>query len=297
MKKILFLIFLFASGNANAEVNIFACEPEWKSLAEEIGGNKVTAISATTYKQDPHYIRAKPSLLAAIRKADLVICTGAGLEVGWLPVLMQKAAAQQTLAGNVGNLMVADYVNLLAKPQSLDRSQGDVHPEGNPHIHLNPYNILKAGAELNSRLGKIDPDNKAEYQKNWQSFEARWKQKVAAWEADAKSLKGVQVVAHHDSWIYLLDWLGIKQVAKLEPKPGIPPTTGHLEEVLQTLKTNRAGLIIRAPFNSEQASDWLADKAAIPAVVLPYTVSNEGEPKDLFALYDGIIKGLKQYAK
>lgn len=284
MKKILFLILLLAAQPAQAAVNVFACEPEWKSLAEEIGRENVKAFSATSYRQDPHHVRAKPSLLANMRSADLIICSGAGLEVGWLPVLMQKSARS-----SAEKLMAADYVDVIGKRNSVDRSMGDVHPEGNPHIQLNPYNILKVGAELTSRFESIDPENKVSYRKNWQEFEGRWKLKTKEWEREAASLKGQAVIVHHESWDYLLGWLGIRQVASLEPKPGVPPTTGHLESLLNL----KAAAIIRAPFNSDEASNWLSEKTGIPAIVLPFTVNSEGEPKDLFQMFDQIISGLK----
>ena len=164
---------LFAATPANAAVNIFACEPEWKSLAEEIGKENVDALSATSYRQDPHHVRAKPSLLANIRKADLIICSGAGLEVGWLPILMQKSASAKA-----ETLIASNYVRVLEKPAKVDRSMGDVHPEGNPHIQLSPYNILLVGKELTARLEKINPENKEAYQENWQQFEKKWKSKI-----------------------------------------------------------------------------------------------------------------------
>ena len=297
MQKLFFIIaFLFATP-AHAEINVFACEPEWKSLAEKIGGKNITAISATSYKQDPHFATARPGLLAAMRKADLVICSGAGLEVGWLPVLLQKSGSTQTQTGGKGNLMAADYVLILEKPQTIDRSNGDVHPEGNPHIHLNPYNILKVGNELAKRFEATDPSNKALYQQNWNEFETKWKQKISIWEKQAAPLKNMAVITHHNAWAYLFDWLKIKQVATLEDKPGIPPSTSHLEELVNIAKTQRPAVIIRSAYNPTNASEWLSEKTGVKATELPFTVNEEGKPQDIIALFDQIINSLGEYAR
>ena len=154
---------------ANAAVNIFACEPEWAALAREIGGEKVEVFSATSAQQDPHHIRARPSLIAAMRKADLVICSGGGLEEGWLPILLQRAG-EKLQKGGSGSLMATDYVKILEKPEVLDRSLGHLHAEGNPHLHLNPHNILSVASELNERLKIIDSANISTYQSSFNSF-------------------------------------------------------------------------------------------------------------------------------
>ncbi len=277
---------------AQAEVKIFACEPEWAALAKEIGGDKVEAFSATHARQDPHYIRARPSLIAKARKADLILCSGAGLEVGWLPILLQKAGGG-VQPGTVGYLMAAEVVPVLEKPAVVDRSMGDIHPEGNPHVHLNPHNVRLVAKELSKRLESIDAANADFYQSRLEDFAVRWSQSIVRWENQASGLKGVPVVVHHKAFIYLLDWLGLKLVASLEPKPGIPPTTSHLEGLLQQLKSKPADVIIRTPHESNDASEWLSEKTGIPAIVLPYTIAGDAESGDLFALFDRSISLLK----
>ncbi len=278
---------------AQAKVNIFACEPEWAALAREIGADKVTTFAATHAKQDPHYIRARPSLIAKTRRADLLICSGAGLEVGWLPILLQKAGAD-VQPGSAGYLMASKFVPILEKPAVVDRSMGDVHPDGNPHVHLNPHNLLLIAKELTKRLQSIDTSNAGFYSNQLQSFTSRWQQAIAAWEKQASSLKGTPVVVHHKAFSYLLDWLQLKQVASLEPKPGIPPTTSHLESLLQQLKAKPADVIIRSPYEPDDAGEWLSEKTGTPALVLPYTIGGDAESNDLFALFDRSIKLLKE---
>ena len=281
-----------ATRTVQAEVNIFACEPEWAALAEEIGGDKVKTFAATHARQDPHHIRARPSLIAKVRHADLILCSGAGLEQGWLPILVRKAAAD-VQPGTDGYLAAAEIVPILEKPTVLDRSLGDIHPEGNPHVHLNPQNILLVARVLTKRLESIDSANAAYYRGRLKDFTSRWKQAMANWKKKASILKGKTVVVHHRAFSYFLNWLDMKAVASLEPKPGIPPTTSHLEGLLQQLKAKSADLIIRTPYEPDKASEWLSEKTAIPAVVLPYTIDGVGESGSLFALFDRSITILK----
>ena len=275
-----------------AKMSVFACEPEWASLAEEIGGEKITAFSATSARQDPHHIRARPSLIAKVRRADVLICSGAGLEVGWLPILLQKGSAK-VQPGSLGFLMAAEQVPLLEKPVVIDRSLGDIHPEGNPHVHLNPHHILLIAKNLTNRLVKIDNINETFYRQRFQNFSKRWRQSIKEWETQASILKNQTVVVHHRSFSYLIDWLGLKQAASLEPKPGIPPTTSHLESLLQQFKSRPAMLIMRSPSDSDEASQWLADKTTMPAIILPYTVGGDEQSSDLFKLFDRTIRLLR----
>lgn len=160
--------------HAQAKINIFACEPEWGALAREIGGDAVEIYMASTATQNIHFLRAKPSLLAAMRKADLVFCNGASLETGWLPVLLQKAGGPDVQPGTRGYLLAADQVKKLDVPAKVDRSMGDVHPDGNPHILLDPGNILAVAEALADRLETVDPQNAETYRKNLSAFRSRW---------------------------------------------------------------------------------------------------------------------------
>ncbi len=296
MKRQLGLVLLgllcTLSRTAQAELNIFACEPEWAALAEEIGGDKVKTFAATHARQDPHHIRARPSLIAKARRADLILCSGAGLEAGWLPILLQKSGGT-VQPGTKGFLAAADIVPILEKPKVLDRSLGDIHPEGNPHVHLNPQNVLLVARELAKRLESIDAANAAFYRDRLKDFTSRWEQAMAGWKKKVASLKGKSVVVHHKAFSYLLDWLDMKVVASLEPKPGIPPTTSHLEGLLKQLKKRPADLIIRTPYEPDKASEWLSEKTAIEDVVLPYTINGVAESGSLFALFDRSIELLK----
>jgi zinc/manganese transport system substrate-binding protein len=281
-----------SSTQAQAKVNIFACAPEWASLSKEIGGDLVKVYTATKANQDVHYMRAKPSLLAAMRKADLVFCSGASLESGWLPILLQKAGGPDVQAHTTGWLMASDYVQKLEMDEGADRGDGHVHPEGNPHVHLNPHNITKIAAVLADRLYQIDEANVTTYSKNYEDFTNKWAQMIAQWEVQAKPLQGANVVIYHKSWSYLVDWLGLNVVAALEPKPGLPPTAAHLKTVLNSIEKNKARAILIAPYEDEKAAKWLHEKSSIPILRLPYTVGGNNRAVDLVSLFDDTIQKL-----
>ena len=295
LKKIITLIIIqlsFSNTLIAKELNVFSCEPEWKSLAEEIGGEKITAFSATHAKQDPHHIRARPSLISKIRRADLIFCSGAGLEVGWMPILIQKARAE-VQPGSIGYLMASKYTPIIDVPKSIDRGHGDVHPEGNPHVHLDPNNIPIIAKELFRRLVILDPTNKSFYNSRYNNFISRWKRSLLEWEKEIQSIKGKNIVIHHKSFDYMFNWMGLKEVAALEVKPGIPPTAAHLNDILQTVNIDTVDLIVVSPYDPPKGANWLSNKTKIPFVILPYTIGGNEESNNLFALFDSSIKILQ----
>ena len=277
---------------AHAALHVFACEPEWGTLAQELGGSLVDVSVATSALQDPHQIQAKPSLIARARNADLVVCTGAELEIGWLPVLLQQSGNAKVQPGQPGNFAAADYVRKLDVPSQLDRSQGDVHAAGNPHIQTDPRNIAQVAAALGARLQQLDPSHASQYAKAQADFAQRWQQAIARWTAQAAPLKGAPVVSQHKAFVYLYDWLGLKEVAVLEPKPGVEPTASHLQEVLSTLKGAPARMVLYAAYQDPRPSEWLSKNAGIPAVKVPFTVGGTDGAKDLFGLFDDTLARL-----
>ena len=277
---------------AHAALHVFACEPEWGALAQELGGSLVDVSVATNALQDPHQIQAKPSLIARARNADLVVCTGAELEVGWLPVLLQQSGNAKLQPGLPGNFAAADYVKKLEVPGLVDRSQGDVHASGNPHIQTDPRNIALVAVALGARLQQIDPAHAADYAKAQASFSQRWQQATLRWTAQAAPIRGFAVVSQHKAFVYLYDWLGLKEVAVLEPKPGVEPTASHLQEVLAALKGTPAKMVLYAAYQDSRPSDWLSKNDGIPAVKIPFTVGGTDGAKDLFSLFDDTVARL-----
>lgn len=282
---------------AQAAVRALACEPEWGALLQEIGGDKVDVVVAIGPLQDAHRVQAKPSLLARARNADLTVCSGSELEIGWLPILTQQSGNPKIQPGQPGSFFASDFVDKLDVPSSVDRSQGDVHPEGNPHVQTDARNIARIGAALALRLAQVDAANGAYYAAREKDFAARWSAAIARWEARAAPLRGVAIVAHHKEWSYLERWLGMREVAQLEPKPGLEPSAAHLQGLLELLKTNPAKMIVHAAYQEPRASDWLAERTRLPVVKLPYTVGGTERAKDLFGLFDDTIDRLLAGAK
>lgn len=283
---------LTLTGGAQAALRVFACEPEWAALATAIGGDKVSVYTATTALQDPHRIEARPSLIARARNANLLVCTGAELEIGWLPVILADAANRAILPGQPGHFMAADHVTLLEKPTLIDRSAGDVHAAGNPHIQTDPRNIARVGDALLLRMVALDPTEAAHYRARWADFSVRWQAAIARWEARAAPLRGVPIVVQHAGFPYLEAWLGLNQVAVLEPKPGIPPTVRHLARVRAQLADTPARLVLRAAYQPSRPSAWIAREAGLTQVVLPYTVGGDPHSPDLFGLFDSTVSRL-----
>ena len=290
-------VLLMTTQTANATLNVFACEPEWGALVQELGGDKVTVFNATNAMQDVHHIEAKPSLVSQLRKADLLICTGSELEIGWLPVLLRQAGNANVLSGKSGNFEAAHYVRMLEIPSRLDRADGDVHPGGNPHIQTDPRNITRVSDALAQRLAEIDATNADYYANRHKDFVQRWQDAIKRWEIEAAPLKGAVIVVQHKGFPYLENWLGLKEIATLEPKPGVEPTSTHLAEVLSQLQKIPAKMVIRAAYNSDRPSQWLSEKAKIPAVALPYTVGGSDRAKDLFSLFDDTLQRLLDATK
>jgi len=285
----LFLL-LCSSFSAQAELRVFACEPEWAALTAELAP-EAKIYTATTVYQDPHFIEARPSLIAKLRNADLLVCSGAGLEAGWLPLLIRQANNPAVLPDTPGHFLAAMQVDRLDVPEKLDRSMGDVHAEGNPHVHLDPHRVKQIAAALLPRLEQIDPQQAVTYRRNHANFEQRWQAAIQRWETAAKPLFATNIVVHHKEWRYLETWLGMQIVASLEPKPGIPPNIGYLNTIKSQLANRTPLAILRKPADSSKPSKWLGNATGAPALVLPYTVGGEGA-EDLFSLFDQTLDQL-----
>jgi zinc/manganese transport system substrate-binding protein len=277
---------------AFAELKVLACEPEWGALTQELAGDKVSVYSATTALQDPHHIEARPSLIARARNADLVVCSGSELEVGWIPLLLTQSGNTKIQPGTPGFLEASQFVSRLEIPKVLDRSLGDIHPGGNPHIHLDPHNIAKVAEVLRDRLIQIDPANAETYKARTTAFLARWREATQRWEAKAAPLRGLTMVVYHKNMSYLSAWLGLREVGSLEPKPGMPPTTAHLADLVTRMKSEPAKVIVYVAYNNPQAAEFLSERTKIPVIMLPFTVGGSDGAKDLFGLFDDTLARL-----
>jgi zinc/manganese transport system substrate-binding protein len=294
VKRMFVLIVLLVLPVAGAQaIEVFACEPEWGALTRELAGDHAEITVATTAFQDPHRLQARPSLIAAMSNADLVVCTGADLEIGWLPLLLRRAGNPRIQGGQPGYFLAADFVRKMEIPTQIDRALGDIHPQGNPHIHLNPRNIERVAKALGERLMTIDAVNATDYEERLGDFLGRWEEASDQWALRAENLEGLRLVSHHTSFSYLADWLDLDIVAALEPKPGIPPSGSYLAALLKRLSPQPPVTIIRTPYANEKPSLWLSERLDVPAMVLPYTVGGNEESTDLFGLYESTLNMLE----
>lgn len=286
------LLLAAAPGLARATVEIFACHSEWAALAQELAGPRARIFTATTALQDVHRIQARPSLIARARTADLTICTGADLELGWMPLVRNQAGNPKIQPGQVGFLEIAPLVPRIEMPAVIDRAMGDVHAMGNPHVQWSPRAVMVGAEEVTRRLVRIDPEGKAEYEARLADFRTRWSEATARWTRMGAPLKGVGVIQHHKEHSYLFDFLGMPVTGSLEPKPGVEPTSSHLQSLLDQQATQPARMIVRSSSRNAQPSEWLSARAHIPAVMLPAGPGGSPAAKDLFSTYDDAIQRL-----
>ena len=286
------LLLSLAMQPAHAALKVLATTPEWAALVSELGGDKVDVYAATSAFQDAHRVEAKPSLVARARNADLVVAAGADLEIGWLPVLLRESGNARIQPGSPGYFEAASQLHLLEIPTSVDRSMGDVHPLGNPHAHLDPRNVALVATALAARLAALDPGNAKVYEARVADFQSRWQAAITRWEQQAAPLKDMPVVVIHRDQVYLCHWLGLREVAAIEPKPGVPPSSAYLAELVIKLGAAPPKLILRNAYNDSKAVDWLSERIHVPVVLLPYTVGGTPAAKDLFGLFDDTINRL-----
>lgn len=293
MQKVLYtFLFLLLGSNAHAALNVFACEPEWAALTQQLAGNQASIYTATGALQDPHRVEARPSLIAKARRAQLLVCTGAELEIGWLPVVLRESGNSAIQPGGSGHFEAAQSVRMLEVPTHLDRAGGDVHAAGNPHIQTDPRNFLPIADALSKRLIQLDPANTTYYRQQFATFDQQWHSALSKWEKQAAPLKGLPIIAQHQGFPYMNNWLGLQQVAELEPKPGVEPSAAYLSQVLNRLQQHPAKIVIRAAYQDGRPSEWIAERAHISAVTLPFTVGGTPQSGDLFALFDDTVARL-----
>ncbi|MBN8231872.1 zinc ABC transporter substrate-binding protein [Corallococcus macrosporus] len=255
---------------ARADLKVVTTLPDLAALAKAVGGDKVDVTALALPTQDPHFVDAKPSLTLAINRADLLIVAGLDLEIGWLPTLQTGARNNRILTGNTGYLDASRFVNLLEVPTTqVDRSQGDVHPGGNPHYLYDPRQALRVAGAIEERMSQLDAKNAATYKANLAKFTQELKAAQVGWEKRLAGLKGVPVIAFHRTTAYLQDWLGFKTLAYLEPKPGIPPNAAHVAQVVVLSRTNKVKLVLKEDYYADNNAQFVASKIPAPLVTLP----------------------------
>lgn len=273
---------------------IFACEPEWAALSRELMPDAKIHV-ATQARQDPHHIEARPALIAQLRSADLAVCTGASLEAGWLPMLQERAGNAKVQPDAPGMFFAASTVELIDRQEAtLNPFAGDVHAEGNPHVHADPQRLLLVARRLTDRMQQVFPDEAVAIGERHARFETRWKQRMDHWIDEAQALRGQRVATQHGTFAYLWRWLGVEPVADLEPKPGLSPTPGHLQSLLKTLRPEPPFAIVIAQYHDPRAGRWLSDQLGgkVPLLTLASSPVDPTVPEALDRWFEELLAAL-----
>jgi zinc/manganese transport system substrate-binding protein len=259
---------------------------------EQVGGDRVEVQALASGDWDPHVIVPKPSYIAKLRRADLLIMSGAQLEIGWLPPLMHQANNPKINVGSSGLLDLSGFVKLIDVPQGISRAQGDIHPDGNPHFYLDPENIPLLSKAIADRLSELDPGGTTEYQKNNKTFTEKWQAKLVEWNAKLRKIKGITVIEYHKLFDYFLRRYDLKLLGTVETLPGIPPTSKHIAELEQRIAPDSVRFILQDVYHPDDASKLLGDKYGIRVVTIPHDVGAVEEATDIFKLFDEITRRL-----
>lgn len=284
---------LIFAGAAEAKLNVVATTPDLGSITREVGGDLIELTVLAKPTEDPHFVDAKPSFIARLNRADVLVEGGAQLEIGWLPALLDQARNPKLATGAAGHVLCAQGVRLLEIPSSLDRSQGDIHAAGNPHYLMDPANALIAAKNIAAALGSVDAANAAAYTANLEKFTAAINERLPGWEKKFAPFKGQEVVAYHNSWLYFGDRFGLKIDLFLEPKPGVPPTPSHLVEVIVKMKQDHVHVILVDPYLDRRTAEVVAGRTGAKVVdVTQFPGGVKGTEGGYIALMDYLVNAV-----
>lgn len=285
--RLTLLAAALAAGPAQARLNLVATLPDFGAIAEAIGGDKVKVTSICRGTEDPHFVDPRPSFLRVLHQADALLEGGAELEIGWLPTLVNNARNGKILRDAPGDVLMSEGIRLLEVPLTpVDRSMGDVHPLGNPHYWLDPANGRFMAQQIATRLSKLDPANAAFYEANLRQFNQRLDAKMADWTRQMEPFRGTKIITYHKSFEYFADRFGLVIVGAVEPRPGIEPTPGHINELIPRLKQTGVKLVVIEPFRPRKTPEYVAQATGAKLVLVPVMTGGNEKIKDYFDLFD-----------
>ena len=274
---------------AQAKTKIVVTYPYIAALVGEIAKDRVDVTTLAKGDEDPHFVVPRPSFIGKLRQADLLIINGASLEIGFVPPLIRQANNPKIMPGAEGLIDLSQAVELIEKPDSVSRSEGDIHPEGNPHFITDWHNVPGLARAIADALARTDRGGASAYQKNLDTFLARWKAQSDAWDRKAAPLRGKAIIQYHRLFDYFAGRTGMRIVGELEPKPGIPPTSRHLEELIEANAARAVYMVVTDPYHERKSPEGLAKKLSVPWAVLPQDVAAVPAAKDIFSLYDTLL--------
>lgn len=291
MRKLLLLVFLPLT--LFAHLNIAVSYPYIGALTKSIGGEHISTVVLAKGNWDPHFVVPRPSLIAKVRNADALIMNGGQLEIGWLPPLLRRAGNPKVEVGARSFLNLSHYIPMIHVPHSVDRSLGDVHPDGNPHFHLNPRNILRLAGTIAQFLISIDGEHRAVYEQNYKEFHSMWIEKIAQWREKMKDKRGVKVIQYHDNLAYFNEAYGLESIATIEPLPGIPPSSRHTIGLIKLIKEQKPCCILHDVYHSTKTAEFISRKTGLALVLMPHDIGALEDIEDLVSLFDYLTSAIK----
>lgn len=287
------LVLLLFPFTLMAHLNIAVSYPYIGAITKAIGQDHVNTIVLAQGNWDPHFVVPRPSLISKLRSADALIMSGGQLEIGWLPPLLRRANNRKVQPNAKGFLNLSHYVEMIQKPSSVDRAQGDVHPDGNPHFHLDPENITLLAQTIAGFLIAIDGEHKAIYEANYEAFEKEWKRHVAQWKTKMTPLKGMKVIQYHDNLAYFNKAYGLVNIGTIEPLPGIPPSSRHSMELINLIKTEKPGYILHDVYHSTKTAEYISSKTGVKVVRMPHDIGALDSVTSLIGLFDYLTEAVQ----
>ncbi len=274
----------------SAKLRVVTTLPDFASLAEDIGGGRVQAQALILGTQNPHFVDPKPSFILAVNQADLLVCIGMQLEAGWLPVLLTQSRNHRVQVGSPGYLDASIFITPKEVPNQADRSMGDVHASGNPHYYTSPTEMFKVARGIYSKLVELDPEGRSQYTSSWTRFRDHYKSKLEQWHQKVAGLRGKPVVVYHTSWIYFLDWAGLRRLGALEPKPGIPPSAAHITRLIAATRSQGVYQVWREIYHPDRLSALFAKKVDARLIALPSMVGAAPDIQTVVDKFDRMIE-------
>jgi len=294
MKRITHFLLLFSAVTlatpALADVRVVTTTTDLADLVRAVGGEHVRVESICTGEQDPHHVQARPSYMVTVSRADLLVAVGLQLETAWLPGLVTGARNPSVRPGSRGYLEAASFIEPIdVVSGDVDRTQGDIHPDGNPHYWLDPHNLPPMAAGIAERLADLDPDHAAAYRANASAFASELEVRLAAWAERMEPYRGARVVSYHRTFDYFLGRYGLVAVGYVENRPGIPPSPSHLASLMRSMRSDGAALVLHESFYDDAVSERVAREGEARLVVLPVSVGGADDTATTIDLIDHLV--------